>query len=146
MFLGCALAYKVEVWKYVYGFDSAMIHFNACCLLHCLFCVQVETRTPYMIVKYFRPSPVSCSVIIAELTWPHHFPYAPKQHLVIFHYASHTQEVISSNLSWTPAILTEGFCGFPQSFWVNTRLVPSLGNDHFLANTFQFIMLPPDTI
>jgi hypothetical protein len=54
---------------------------------------------------------------------------------------THIQEVLSSNLGQTPAILTESF---PQSLLANSRSVCQLRHDCFPPNTFQFIIhLPP---
>jgi hypothetical protein len=45
----------------------------------------VLLRTPYLTVKYFRPLPASCNVVVAELTWPLRFSLAPKKSNVDWH-------------------------------------------------------------
>jgi len=35
-------------------------------------------------------------------------------------------EVAILNTGQTPVILTEGFCGLPQSLWANASLVPQI--------------------
>jgi hypothetical protein len=42
--------------------------------------------------------------------------------------------------TWTLVILIEGFYGFPQFLQPNAEIVPQSGHDHFLPNTFQFII------
>jgi hypothetical protein len=42
-----------------------------------------------------------------------------------------------------PAILNEGFCGFPQPLQANAAIYPQLGHDRFLPNPFQFISYRP---
>jgi Mlc titration factor MtfA (ptsG expression regulator) len=43
----------------------------------------------------------------------------------------------------TPAILTEVFCGFPQSLRMNAGEVSQLYHEYFLPNPFQFIITLP---
>lgn len=35
--------------------------------------------------------------------------------------------------------LSSGFCGLPQSLQENAAIVPLLGHDHFLPNSYQFV-------
>jgi hypothetical protein len=39
----------------------------------------------------------------------------------------------------TPAILTEAFRNFSQSLQTNARILPQIGHDRFLSNTFPCI-------
>jgi hypothetical protein len=39
-----------------------------------------------------------------------------------------------------PAILTDVFSGFPESLQANAGVVPLLGYDRFLPNSFQFVI------
>jgi hypothetical protein len=47
-------------------------------------------------------------------------------------------EVLGSNL--TMAVMAEIFCGFPQPYQVNTRIVLTIDHDHFLPNSLCFII------
>jgi hypothetical protein len=47
--------------------------------MQCSFGAHVEARTPYVIVKCFRPSSASSSIVVAALAWPICFPYAYKK-------------------------------------------------------------------
>jgi hypothetical protein len=41
----------------------------------------------------------------------------------------------------TQAILSEVFCGFPQSLRVKANIIPRLDHDRFLTNPFQCIII-----
>jgi hypothetical protein len=50
------------------------------------------------------------------------------------------QEMLSFNLDHDPCSLGKFFCGFPQSYLASSGVVPQLGYDCFLPNSFQFII------
>jgi hypothetical protein len=53
---------------------------------------------------------------------------------------------VSLDLVWTPYILTEDVCGFPQSFQTNIEIVSLFGQDSFLTNPFPSTISHPATL